>query len=202
MHKAYDTVEWDFLEKIMLKMGFHRRWVQLIMACVSSVRYNVRFNSMETDVFTPTRGIRQGDPLSPYLFLFVAEGLSRLLKGEESRGEIEGVRVCRDAPEVSHLLFADDSLILMHVDKRNADNLRSILDRYCANSDQRVSEAKSSIFFSENTPISDKLEVCQSLNIMMESLNDKYLGLPAMVGADQSDCFQHLIDRVRTKTKD
>jgi hypothetical protein len=142
MHKAYDTVEWDFLEKIMLKMGFHRRWVQLIMACVSSVRYNVRFNSMETDVFTPTRGIRQGDPLSPYLFLFVAEGLSRLLKGEESRGEIEGVRVCIDAPEVSHLLFADDSLILMHVDKRNADNLRSILDRYCANSDQRVSEAK------------------------------------------------------------
>ena len=148
----------------------------------------------------PTRGIRQGDPLSPYLFLFVAEGLSSLLKGAEARGEI-GVRVCRDAPEVSHLLFVDDSLILMHADKRNADNLKSILDRYCINSGQMVSDAKSSVFFSENTPVSDKLEVYQSLNIMTESLNDKYLGLSVLVGVDRSDCFQYLIDRVRAKTK-
>ena len=111
-------------------------------------------------------------------------------------GEIEGVRVCHNAPEVSHLLFADDSLILMHADKRNVDNLKSILDRYCINSGQMVSDAKSSVFFSENTPISDKLEVCQSLNIMIESLNDKYLSLPTLVGVDRSDCFQHLIDRV------
>lgn len=131
----------------------------------------------------------------------MAEGLSSLLKGAVARGEIEGVRVCRDAPEVSHLLFADDSLILMHADKRNAENLKIILDQYCANSGQLVSDAKSSIFFSENTTVSDKTEVCQALNIMTESLNDKYLGLPALVGADHSDCFNHLIDRVRSKTK-
>lgn len=86
MLKAYDRVEWNFLEKIMLKMGFNRRWVQLTMACVSSVKYKVRFNSKETGAFTPTRGLRQGDPLSLYLFLFVAEGLSSLLKGAETRG--------------------------------------------------------------------------------------------------------------------
>jgi len=131
----------------------------------------------------------------------VAEGLSSLLKGGKTRGEIDGIRVCRDAPEVSHLLFADDSLILIHAYKRNVDNLKHLLDSYCASSEQMVSDAKSSIFFSENTSVSDKLEVCQSLNIMTESLNDKYLGLPALVGADRSDCFQHLIDRVRSKTK-
>jgi len=80
MHKAYDRVEWGFLEKIMIKMGFDARWVNLIMACVSSVRYTIRFNSMETDSITPTRGIRQGDSLSPYLFLIVAEGLSCLIQ--------------------------------------------------------------------------------------------------------------------------
>ena len=55
MHKAYDRVEWNYLERIMLKLGFHRQWVNLIMACVTSVSYNVRFNEMETESFVPTR---------------------------------------------------------------------------------------------------------------------------------------------------
>jgi hypothetical protein len=98
-HQAYDRVEWGFfLEKIMLKLGFDARWVKLIMECVTLVRYNVRFNSRETEIFLPTRGLHQGDPLSPYLFLMIAEGLSCLLKGAENRGELEGIRVCRDAP--------------------------------------------------------------------------------------------------------
>jgi hypothetical protein len=196
MHKAYDRVEWAYLEKIMLKLGFARRWVNIVMACVSSVKYNVRFNSMETEAFTPSRGLRQGDPLSPYLFLLVAQGLSSMLKGAELRGEIDGVRVCRDAPMVSHLLFADDSLILMNADRKNALKLKDILDRYCASSGQKLSESKSSIYFSPNTIVEERAEVCQILNIMTESLNDKYLGLPAMVGIDKSECFRHLVDRV------
>lgn len=166
------------------------------MACVSPVKYTVRFNSMETDTIIPTRGIRQGDPLSPYLFLMVAEGLSCLIQKAEERGELEGIKICRGAPTVSHLLFADDYLILMHADKRNADCLRRVLDRYCESSGQRLSEHKSSIFFSENTGPELKEEVKSVLNIMDESLNDKYLGLPAMVGVDRSDCFMHLIDRI------
>jgi len=201
MHKAYDRVEWGFLEKIMLKLGFDRRRVKLIMECVTSVRYNVRFNSRETKVFLPLRGLRQGDPLPPYLFFMVAQGLSCLLKGAENRGDLEGIRVCRDAPVVSHLLFADDSLILMHADRKNAKNLKLLLDRYCSSSGQKVSDAKSSIFFSGNTNVEDRAKVCIALNIVTESLNDKYLGLPAMIGIDCTDCFRHLIDRVRGKTK-
>ena len=147
MHKAYDRVEWIFLEKIMTKLGFDRRWMNLIMACVKSVKFRVRFNSIETDTISPTRGLRQGDPLSPYLFLLVAEGLSCMLKGAEERGELEGVKVCREAPVISYLLFTDDSLILMHANKKNADCLSDILNRYCANSGQKAREAKSSIYF-------------------------------------------------------
>ena len=144
---------------------------------------------METDSFVPTRGIRQGDPLSPYLFLLVAEGLSCMLRRAEDRGELEGVKVCHNSPQISHLLFADDPLILMKANRRNAECLKSILTKYCDSSGQKISEGKSSIYFSKNTNVEEKVEVCDILNIMTESISYKYLGLPALVGVDRTDCF-------------
>jgi len=105
----------------------------------------------------------------------------------------------KEAPVISHMLFANDSLILMYAEKKNADCLIDILNRYCAYSGQKVSEAKSRIFFSNNTEVNVKAEVCEALNIMTEYLSDKYLGLPAMLGAERSDCFRHLIHRVNSR---
>lgn len=67
MQKAYDRVEWKFLERMPAQLGFHRNIVDLLMACVTSVKYKVRFNDQETEDFGPPRGLRQGDPLSPYI---------------------------------------------------------------------------------------------------------------------------------------
>jgi hypothetical protein len=196
MHKAYDHVEWIFLEDMMRRMGFDEGWISIMMACVSSVRHQVRFNSEETGMFVPTRGLRQGDPLSHYLFLLCAEGLSSLLLYEEEVGGIDGVRVCRNAPSVSYLLFVDVSLILMKANMNNATSLQLVLDTYCANSGLLVSLAKCSIFFSSNTNALLRAEICETLHIDTKALSDKYLGLPALVGADRSDCFEHFIERI------
>jgi hypothetical protein len=136
MHKAYDRVEWVSLKKNLIRLGFDTGWVDLIMACVSSVRYQLRLNNYLSEVIYPSRGLCQGGPLSPYLFLLCAEGLSSLIKFEENACNILGVKVCREAPSVSHLFFADDSLILMRANATNAECLRRILNDYCNASGQ------------------------------------------------------------------
>jgi len=95
------------------KLGYADQWIKLIMECISTISYQIKVNGELTNVFRPERGLRQGDPLSPYLFLICAEGFSALLQQAERDGRIVGVKVCQSTPSVSHLLFVDDSLILI-----------------------------------------------------------------------------------------
>jgi hypothetical protein len=104
MMKAYDRVEWTYLQGVLQKLGFAQNWINCIMRCVSSVRYSVRVNGELSEPFTPTRGLRQGDPISPYLFLLCAEGLSCLLKKEEQAGRLKGVRNGASGPAITSFI--------------------------------------------------------------------------------------------------
>jgi hypothetical protein len=96
--KAYDRIEWSYLQGIMLKLGFHPEFVNQIMRCVTSLSFAIKINGILTETFRPSRGIRQGDPISPYLFLLCFEGLSCLLKSVGPMHLSRGVRVGVHSP--------------------------------------------------------------------------------------------------------
>ena len=200
MMKAYDRLEWPYLKGIMAKLGFSQQWIDTVMSMVSSVSFSVLFNEEKLESFKPTRGIRQGDPISPYLFLIAAEGLLCLLKFS-SQSSIAGIKVAPTAPTINHLLFADDSLLLFKANVEGSDAVSNLLDTYCRASGQRINNKKSSIFFSKGCPDSIKEEVKNSLNVQNESLSERYLGMPTDVGQSKNGTFKYLRDRVSERIK-
>lgn len=96
---------------MMLKMGFSTAWVKKVMNCICSTSFEVLINRQKGSQFGVSRRLRQGCPLSPYLFIICAERLSALIRNEADRGNIQGIQVARDALLVTHLFFADNSLL-------------------------------------------------------------------------------------------
>ncbi|KAK0598373.1 hypothetical protein LWI29_034075 [Acer saccharum] len=125
MSKAYDRIEWDFLKAIMEKMGFPPHWINLIMDCLSTSRLTFLLNGTPTCSVVPSRGLRQGCPLSPYLFILCAEALSGLIRKEESAVRGLGIQCCRNSPLISHLFFADDSILFCKASPENGVRIRT-----------------------------------------------------------------------------
>lgn len=152
LSKAFDRVEWHLLRDLMLKLGFCSRWVSLILKCISLVTYTIVSGSHEIGPIIPKRGLRQGDPLSPYLFLLCAEGLSILLRQAEVSGQLHGLKIARSAPSISHILFADDIYLFSKASKDSGTSIASILAKFQCATGQQINLQKSSIFYSLNTP--------------------------------------------------
>jgi hypothetical protein len=196
MMKAYDRVEWDYLHGCLCKLGFAPAWIQSVMRCVTCVRYAVHVNGELTEPVVPSRGIRQGDPISPYLFLLCTEGLSSLLQQSENRGELHGVKNGRLGPAISHLLFADDSIFFARSDSRSVESLKNTLKTFCDGSGQKINLDKSSVFFGNHCQDHIKERVENTLGVQSEILNDFYLGMPTSVGRSPTVTFNFLLDMI------
>ena len=171
MKKAYDRVEWDFLLSCLQQLGFHDRWIQWIKECISTVSYSIIVNNEPTGFFRPTRGLRQGDPLSPYLFIICMNVLaSRLHEQSLTSKSGIGAKIAPSAPRIPCLLFADDSLIFCKASYLACQKLKEILDHFCVQSGQLINFHKSSIVFSKNTRSFDRQVVGGIFNISHLSL--------------------------------
>ncbi|GKC78281.1 ribonuclease H, partial [Tanacetum coccineum] len=154
MSKAYDRVEWPFIRAVLSKFGFPSHFSNLIMACVSSVSFSFNINGQVSGHVTPTRGLRQGDPISPYIFVMCAEVLSSMVRKSISEGHIHGVKVCRGAPEISHIANVD-----IHIRTR----------------------------------------IIECLNVREVGHQDKYLGLPSVIGRFKKVVFEAILDKIKKK---
>ena len=192
MSKAYDRLEWSFLRSMTSKMGFNEGWIKLIMKCVSTVTYQIKVNSEYITRIHLQHGPREGDPLSPYLFLSCAEGLSAMLQMAKANEKIKGFCICRGAPRVNHLFFADDSLILMQSIYNDAFELRHIMSIHERVCEQVINKDKSSILFSPNSETRVKRHIRGILGITQEAKKEKYLGLPVSIGKTCKKAFEYI----------
>ncbi|XP_062094300.1 uncharacterized protein LOC133800357 [Humulus lupulus] len=199
MSKAYDRVEWGFLHAMLKKMGFSDHWIKIVMRCVSSVSYKIISGCHELGPIIPSRGLRQGDPLSPYLFIICAEGFSALITDYVRRGKVQACKVARGAPKVSHMFFADDSYLYCKATESAANNVMELLGYFQLASGQQVNLSKSSVFFSTNTRADVRNKICDMLKVSEAGESCTYLGLPNILGRNKNSILGFLKEKMRKK---
>lgn len=192
-------MEWDFLERVMLHLGFSGSFVTTIMPCIKSVSYFVLLNGVPGSNIKPSRSLRQGDSLSPYLFLLCAIGLQGLLHKAEADGSIRGLSICRNGLPVSRLFFADDSVIFCHAKESECQVILDILSIYERGLGQKINRDKTNIFFSSNTQHDIKVRIQHLLGVPAIRLYEKYLGLIAFVGRAKKEGFAYIKERIWEK---
>ncbi|KAJ0567310.1 putative RNA-directed DNA polymerase [Helianthus annuus] len=144
--KAYDNVNWEFVDSVMRQLGFPSRWCSWVGGILSSARSSVLVNGSPTFEFACQKGMRQGDPLSPFLFLFVMEAFSSMLRRASRVGAIRGIILPNDGPTLNHLLYADDCIIIGEWAERNIKNVALLLRCFYLCSGLKINLKKSSLF--------------------------------------------------------
>jgi len=173
LEKAYDHVNWDFLLYVLRRCGFGGKWWSWIAHCISTVRFSMSVNGSPNGFFSSSRGLRQGDPLSPLLFVFVMEALSPMISAAVSGGLLEGFIVGNAT--FSHLLFTDDTLIFCNALSSQLHYLRSLFLLFEPASGLKVNLAKSELILVGDV---DQVESFSRYRCGVGTLPVKYLGLP------------------------
>lgn len=199
MSKAYDRVEWGFTKKVLIAYGFDIGWVDRIMKLITTVTYSYKVNGFTSPVLIPQRGLRQGDPLSPFIFILVADVLSLMINEAVGKGDIQGFKLASGAPTLTHLMFADDALLFTRADREEVYCMLHILNVYSKNSGQRINTVKSGIIFGKFVENRAQMSLSQILNMQQWDNPGKYLGMPAEWGRSKVSGLAWIKERVLAK---
>ncbi|XP_015969290.1 uncharacterized protein LOC107492746 [Arachis duranensis] len=195
MNKAYDRLEWNFLQRVLEKFGFSREWVRLMMSCVKSATYRFKINGKLTAKIHPQRGLRQGDPLSPYLFILAAESFTILMEKALTNNLISGIKLAPTAPVLTHLLFADDCIIFAEAQEEEIYQVIQILNKYTEASGQRINIQKSGLIFGRQVSIQRRVNIEEITGMASWEEPGKYLGLPATWGRSKNKALEWIQEK-------
>ncbi|QHO46030.1 LINE-1 retrotransposable element ORF2 protein [Arachis hypogaea] len=198
LEKVYDRLKWSFINDTLMDIGFPSHITNLIYGCISSARMRVLWNGDELEEFTPSRGIRQGDPISPYLFVLCIEHLSQLIDAAVEHGFWKPIHLKRDALEISHLYFVDDLILFAEASLEQAVIINNCLNAFCDSSGQKVSQDKTRVFFSRNVGNNVRTIISEALNLSRTDDLGKYLGIPLHHSRVSESTFNNIIDKMNT----
>ncbi|VVA41142.1 Hypothetical predicted protein, partial [Prunus dulcis] len=199
LSKAYDRLNWDFIREVLWEVGIRGRILELLMQCINSVRYKVILNGELTDSFSPKCGIRQGDPLSPYLFVLCMEKLSHIIQQAVQDKAWKPVQICQSGHFISHLFFADDLILFRKGSVNQAIVMKKCLDDFCSLSGQKVSFEKSMIYVSPNTYPELAQTIATICGSPLTTCLGKYLGVPFIHTRVTKATYQDIIDKVQRR---
>lgn len=197
LSKAFDTLSWAYIQKILLAFGFAHSWVRWIFNLLSLVFFSVLINGIPSATYRPSRGIRQGDPLSPFLFVIMAEGLGRSITSARLAQQLKGLSF-NNSPAYSHQQFVDDNMLFGHPSVQEARLLKSILSIFSDAFGALINRVKSQIFFF-NTPIPTQKAIGRILGFTIASLPSKYLGAPLVASALKHSSWKQLLEKLESR---
>ncbi|GJY29993.1 putative RNA-directed DNA polymerase, eukaryota, reverse transcriptase zinc-binding domain protein [Tanacetum coccineum] len=201
IQKAYDTVDWVFLRKILKGFGFHDRMVSWIMECVTTTSYSISINGILHGYFRGKRGLRQGDPLSPYLFTLVMEVLTLMLQRRVMEADnFSYHRYCAKL-DLINLCFADDLFLFAYGDVQSARIIKDSLDEFKHASGLTPSLPKSTTYFC-NVLNHVKLSILNVLPFEEGRLPVKYLGVPLVSSRLMVRDCKELVEKVQSRVQD
>ncbi|XP_019240115.1 PREDICTED: uncharacterized protein LOC109220106 [Nicotiana attenuata] len=193
MAKAYDRLSWLFLTKMLRQLGFSEAFIGMIFDLVGNNWYSILINGQPKGFFKSSRGVKQGDPLSPTLFILAAEALSRGLNSLHSNLYFCGFGLPKWSPKINHLSYADDTIIFSSSDDTSLRLVMEILHAYEAASGQLVNKAKSAIYMHHLT---DSTVVSK---VGKQEFPLTYLGCPIFYARRRMDYYEGLITKVMDK---
>ncbi|KAF7841337.1 ribonuclease H [Senna tora] len=176
LNKAYDKISWKFLRDVLNYMNFPPLWQQILMECVSTVSMNIKINGESTNWFSPTAGLRQGDPLSPYLYVLCANVLSHHLSIAQEKKKIRGIKIGRETPTINHLMYADDILLFFKADKKTSEEVGRLFQKFGEMTGLWMNHQKTEIKFSPNISNEGKRALTNIFQCKNVDHLGKYLG--------------------------
>lgn len=199
LSKAYDRINWVYIRMLLTHLGFKYEFIRWIMGCISNVNFAILINGAATPFFKSFRGLRQGCPLSPLLFLLVAEGLSHLIRSAKREGAVKGLEVAVNM-FITHLLFVDDILLFTNGSLNEIKELKNILDLFMKATGMQINYRKSQLI-TEGLNRNEKNQISVLLPFEVHSMENpfKYLGFWLKPNAYRNQDWNWLVAKTESR---